>query len=76
MFHGVECLIVGLVFPASVFGGNLFLIAPFPDLCYLYLFIIIYPLMWDILSGLFIWVRAPRQRKRLMEYLHTDGSVT
>ena len=34
MFHGEECLIVGLVFSRLGFwSGNLFLIAPFPDLC-------------------------------------------
>ena len=38
MFHGIKYLIVSLFFPTSVFGfwsGNLFLIAPFPDLCLL-----------------------------------------
>ena len=36
MFHGVECLIVGLVFSRLGFWSrNLFLIAPFPDLCLL-----------------------------------------
>ena len=36
MFSWCKCLIVGLVFPASVFGvGAFFLIAPFPDLCLL-----------------------------------------
>ena len=39
MFHGIKYLIVSLVFSHLGFwSGNLFLIAPFPDLCYLYLF--------------------------------------
>ena len=36
MFHGIKYLIVSLVFSHLGFwGGNLFLIAPFPDLCLL-----------------------------------------
>ena len=36
MFHGIKYLIVSLVFPHLGFWcGNLFLIAPFPDLCLL-----------------------------------------
>ena len=36
MFHGIKCLIVGLVFSHLGFwSGNLFLIAPFRDLCLL-----------------------------------------
>ena len=39
MFHGIKYLIVSLVFSHLGFwGGNLFLIAPFPDLCLLVLF--------------------------------------
>ena len=39
-------LIVSLVFSHLGFwSGNLFLIAPFPDLCYLYLFTQAFPLM-------------------------------
>ena len=34
MFSWYQCLIVGLVFShLSFWSGNLFLIAPFPDLC-------------------------------------------
>ena len=36
MFHGIKYLIVSLVFSHLGFwSGNLFLIAPFPDLCLL-----------------------------------------
>ena len=36
MFHGIKYLIVSLVFSHIGFSsGNLFLIAPFPDLCLL-----------------------------------------
>ena len=36
MFHGIKYLIVSLVFPHLGFwSGNLFLIAPFSDLCLL-----------------------------------------
>ena len=36
VFRGVRCLIVGLVLSHLDFwSGNLFLIAPFPDLCLL-----------------------------------------
>ena len=36
MFHGIKYLIVSLVFAHLGFwSGNLFLIAPFPDLCLL-----------------------------------------
>ena len=36
MFHGIKCLIVSSVFSHLGFwSGNLFLIAPFPDLCLL-----------------------------------------
>ena len=36
MFHGIKYLIVSLVFSHLGFwNGNLFLIAPFPDLCLL-----------------------------------------
>ena len=36
MFHGIKYLIVGLVFSHLGFwSGNLFLIAPYPDLCLL-----------------------------------------
>ena len=36
MFHGIKYLIVSLVFSHLGFwSGNLFLIAPFPDLCML-----------------------------------------
>ena len=36
MFSWYECLIVSLVFfPPRFLGGNLFLIAPYPDLCLL-----------------------------------------
>ena len=43
MFHGIKYLIVSLVFSHLVFwGGNLFLIAPFPDLCLL----VPFQIMW------------------------------
>ena len=36
MFHGIKYLIDSLVFShLGVWSGNLFLIAPFPDLCLL-----------------------------------------
>ena len=39
MFSWYGCLVVGLVFSRLGFwGGSLFLIAPFPDLCLLVLF--------------------------------------
>ena len=39
MFSWYRCLIVGLVFSRLGFwGGSLFLVAPFPDLCLLVLF--------------------------------------
>ena len=45
MFHGIKYLIVSLVFShLGCWSGNLFLIAPFPDLCllvpfYIYIFL-------------------------------------
>ena len=57
MFHGISTWLLVWFFPTSVFwSGNLFLIAPFPDLCLLVPFPIflwrrLYPWSWLSHSG-------------------------
>ena len=76
MFHGIKYLIVSLVFSHLGFwSGNLFLIAPFPDLCLLVPFSkeikikteILYPLLQILVKHL---VFQQEQGQRFQLYIY------
>ena len=61
MFSWYKYLIVSLVFyHLGFWSGNLFLIAPFPDLCllvpsYVFMFYLIFRLLYVVLFGMFFY---------------------